>query len=388
MKKFLPEVIGAALMCLLTGCGNKEGNNSPISNASQPNESEVNIDNTFTPMSRTLVLYFSKTNTTGSVAQIIKDETDSDIFKIERKEAYPEEYTPTTEVAKKEKDENARPELKAYLPKEAIASYDTIFLGFPIWWGTAPMPVLSFLNFYDFTRKTIYTFCTAASSSISGSTQDIISNAKGANVVEGKRFSANDESGVKSWLSSLNLNQLETPDPSEPSTTPDSQPDESKILIAYFSGSGNTKRVANYIAGATKGTIFELIPGTPYTSADLNWTVAGRRVNREHDDESLRNIPLVSDAPENFEQYSTIFIGYPIWWGIAAWPVNDFVKNNDFTGKTVIPFATSSSSSLGQCGELLKEMAGTGDWLEGHRFSSSASQSTVEAWVNSLNLNI
>ena len=91
--------------------------------------------------------------------------------------------------------------------------------------------------------------------------------------------------------------------------------------------------------------------------------------------------------PENFEQYSIVFIGYPIWWGDAAWPVYNFVKNNDFTGKTVIPFATSSSSTLGQSGEHLKEMAGTGNWLEGHRFSSGATQSTIETWVNSLNLN-
>ena len=95
-------------------------------------------------------------------------------------------------------------------------------------------------------------------------------------------------------------------------------------------------------------------------------------MNREHDNKSLQDILLVSETPENFEQYSTVFIGYPIWWGAAAWPVYNFVKNNDFTGKTVIPFATSSNSTLGQSGEHLKEMAGTGTWLEGHRFSSGA----------------
>lgn len=110
-------------------------------------------------------------------------------------------------------------------------------------------------------------------------------------------------------------------------------------------------------------------------------------MNREHDDKSLQDIPLVSETPENFEQYSTVSIGYPIWWGDAAWPVYNFVTNNDFIGKTVIPFATSSSSTLGQSGEHLKEMAGTGNWLEGHQFSSGATQSTVENWVNNLNLN-
>ena len=166
--------------------------------------------------------------------------------------------------------------------------------------------------------------------------------------------------------------------------TPDTPTTGGKTLVVYFSGSGNTKRVAEDIAAATGGTLFELVPVTPYTSADLSWTTSGSRVNREHDDESLRDIPLVTTTPENFDEYDTVFIGYPIWWGIAAWPVNNFVKNNDFTGKTVIPFATSASSGMGQSGTLLAEMAGTGNWQEGHRFSSGASKSTVEGWVNGL----
>lgn len=166
--------------------------------------------------------------------------------------------------------------------------------------------------------------------------------------------------------------------------TPDTPAAGGKTLVVYFSGSGNTKRVAEDIAAATGGTLFELVPVTPYTSADLSWTTSGSRVNREHDDEALRDIPLVTTTPENFDEYDTVFIGYPIWWGIAAWPVNNFVKNNDFTGKTVIPFATSASSGMGQSGTLLAEMAGTDNWQEGHRFSSGASKSTVEEWVNGL----
>lgn len=170
----------------------------------------------------------------------------------------------------------------------------------------------------------------------------------------------------------------------DPAGTTDTPMAGGKTLVVYFSGSGNTKRVAEDIAAATGGTLFELVPVTPYTSADLSWTTSGSRVNREHDDEALRDIPLVTTTPENFDEYDTVFIGYPIWWGIAAWPVNNFVKNNDFTGKTVIPFATSASSGMGQSGTLLAEMAGTGNWQEGHRFSSGASKSTVEEWVNGL----
>lgn len=175
-----------------------------------------------------------------------------------------------------------------------------------------------------------------------------------------------------------------TTDTTDSTDTPDTPAAGGKTLVVYFSGSGNTKRVAEDIAAATGGTLFELVPVTPYTSADLSWTTSGSRVNREHDDEALRDIPLVTTTPENFDEYDTVFIGYPIWWGIAAWPVNNFVKNNDFTGKTVIPFATSASSGMGQSGTLLAEMAGTGNWQEGHRFSSGASKSTVEEWVNGL----
>lgn len=111
----------------------------------------------------------------------------------------------------------------------------------------------------------------------------------------------------------------------DPAGTTDTPAAGGKTLVVYFSGSGNTKRVAEDIAAATGGTLFELVPVTPYTSADLSWTTAGSRVNREHDDESLRDIPLVTTTPENFDEYDTVFIGYPIWWGIAAWPVNNFV---------------------------------------------------------------
>ena len=141
---------------------------------------------------------------------------------------------------------------------------------------------------------------------------------------------------------------------------------------------------AKYMVNYSK---YEITPVEPYTSDDLNWTNSSSRVSREHDDESLRDIALTEITPTDWDSYDTILIGYPIWWGIAAWPVDNFVKGNDFTGKTVIPFCTSSSSGLGDSGNLLEEMAGTGDWQEGHRFSSGASDADAADWVASLNLN-
>ena len=159
------------------------------------------------------------------------------------------------------------------------------------------------------------------------------------------------------------------------------------VLVVYYSAGGNTKRVAEDIAEDAGGDLFEIVPEEPYTSDDLNWTVSGSRVNREHDDESLRDVPLTTTEVENWDNYDIVFIGYPIWWGIAAWPVNNFVKDKDFSGKTVIPFATSSSSGMGQSGTLLSEMAGTGAWQSGQRFRSNAVRSDVADWVSDLDLN-
>lgn len=160
----------------------------------------------------------------------------------------------------------------------------------------------------------------------------------------------------------------------------------SKILVVYYSATGSTKAVAETIADTSGADLFEITPVDPYTSDDLNWTDDNSRVSVEHNDESKRDVPLTKTTPDNWADYDTVFIGYPIWWGIAAWPVNNFVKGNDFSGKTVIPFCTSTSSGLGQSGDLLADMAGTGNWQDGERFSSGASSSKVESWVNGLDL--
>ena len=159
-----------------------------------------------------------------------------------------------------------------------------------------------------------------------------------------------------------------------------------KTLVVYYSATGNTESVANTIAEETGGDLFELEPADPYTDADLDWTDDDSRVSQEYENEDQRDVELVSATVDNWDEYDTVFIGYPIWWGIAAWPVNEFVETNDFTDKTVIPFCTSSSSGLGESGELLEEMAGTGNWQEGERFSSGVSSDEVSTWISGLNL--
>ena len=157
-----------------------------------------------------------------------------------------------------------------------------------------------------------------------------------------------------------------------------------KTLVAYYSATGNTENAAKTIAEHTNADLFVITPEKEYTDKDLDWTNDAARVSVEHDNPYERNVELVTSVPDNFEDYDTVFIGYPIWWGIAAWPVDNFIKENDFTGKTVIPFCTSASSDIGESGDLLAEMAGTGEWKSGMRFSESPAEDEITDWLDSL----
>ena len=165
--------------------------------------------------------------------------------------------------------------------------------------------------------------------------------------------------------------------------------DLDNALVVYYSATGNTGEAAGYIAGAIGADVFEIVPADPYTSEDLTWTDPESRVSTEHDARvagETVTVELTQTTPDNWDSYDTVFIGYPIWWGEAAWPVDTFVQSNDFTGKTVIPFCTSASSGLGESGQLLAELAGAGDWMEGQRFRSSVSESDVQTWLDGLDL--
>lgn len=166
-------------------------------------------------------------------------------------------------------------------------------------------------------------------------------------------------------------------------TTPTTQPtNDGKTLVVYYSASGNTEEVANYIAKAANADIFELEPAQPYTSADLNYSNDSSRVVYEHEHPEAQDTPLVSTTVPNWDSYDTVFIGYPIWWHSASWVVYNFVKDNDFTGKTVIPFSTSASS--GEVGDdVIKTMTATGDWSEGRGFTR-VSESDAADWVKGL----
>ena len=180
--------------------------------------------------------------------------------------------------------------------------------------------------------------------------------------------------------SNTSINPNVTGEDVESNNTEEPSSSESKTLVVYYSAQNHTKAVAENL----NADIFEIEPEEKYSDADLDWTDRDSRVSKEHDDESLRNIKLKKDTVDNWSDYDTVLIGYPIWWGTAAWPVDTFVKSNDFEGKTVIPFCTSSSSGLGQSGRLLEEEANGGAWEKGQRFEENPSNSTIKNWTNSL----
>ncbi|MGI6230183.1 MAG: flavodoxin [Tractidigestivibacter sp.] len=160
----------------------------------------------------------------------------------------------------------------------------------------------------------------------------------------------------------------------------------SSILVAYFSATGNTRAVAERLAEDLGADIFEVVPQEPYTDDDLNFNDDSSRVSQEHVNEDQRDTPLVQTTPDGFDGYQAVLVGYPIWWAQAAWPLNRFVSDNDFTDKRVITFCTSQASGLGNTTDELSELAGTGNWEEGQRFREEPEQSDVDDWAASLGL--
>lgn len=187
-----------------------------------------------------------------------------------------------------------------------------------------------------------------------------------------------------------NVNNNTTNNGNNNSTTDENITDDNigsgtgKTLVVYYSATGNTRGVAKKLAENLNADTFEIVPSNPYTDDDLDWNDDNSRVSKEHDDESLRDVELESTTVPNFDTYDTVLIGYPIWWGIAAWPVNSFVEANDFTGKMVIPFCTSSSSGIGNSADILEDLTKTGTWQEGIRFGTNPSDDDINDFIDSI----
>ena len=157
-----------------------------------------------------------------------------------------------------------------------------------------------------------------------------------------------------------------------------------KILAAYFSASGETEKLAKTIAEVTGGDPFEISPAVAYTPADLDWTNKRSRSTLEMNDESSR--PAIAGEVADMEQYDTVFVGFPIWWYQAPRIIETFLENYDFSGKAVIPFATSGGSGMGRTAEILRKCCPGARVDDGKRLSSRESTASVQKWVESLNI--
>ena len=155
-----------------------------------------------------------------------------------------------------------------------------------------------------------------------------------------------------------------------------------KALVAYFSASGETEKLARTIAGVTGGALFEIAPETAYTAADLDWMDKKSRSTLEMNDETSR--PAIAGRVEDMAQYGTVFVGFPIWWYQAPRIIETFLESYDFTGKTVIPFATSGGSGMGKTADILRAVCPAADILPGKRLSARESAEAVRAWLETL----
>ena len=174
------------------------------------------------------------------------------------------------------------------------------------------------------------------------------------------------------------------PAPTEPEQTP-SNTEEPRVLIAYFSATGNTKTVAEHLARALDADLFEIVAQTPYTSDDLNYNNSSSRSSTEMNDPL--SSPAISGSVENFETYDVVFLGYPIWFGQAPRIISTFLEQYDFSDKTIIPFCTSGSSGIGASADNLHALCpDTPTWIDGRRFGGSATQADVTQWATGLSL--
>lgn len=219
---------------------------------------------------------------------------------------------------------------------------------------------------------TLLTACSTSNSSSSSQASSSESFSSSEEILSSSSSMTSSESQSSSSLTSSEIG----------SETSSSTESGSNALVIYFSATNHTEAVATTIAEYISSPIHELEPVDPYTSEDLSYSNRESRVVQEYLDEN-RHVELVTTSYEEFADAQYIFLGAPVWWQQLSWVINDFVSDNDFTGKTVIPFGTSASSGF-STDDLVALAEGKGTWLDGQRFSSRASTETIHNLVDSL----
>lgn len=380
-RRFLPLVFSLVFTLLLTACS------SP---ASQSNESEtlsaVNEETAEETMENgddILIAYFSHTGNTEAVAQQIAELTGGTLAEIERAQAYDDLYT----EAEAEINEGATPEITVSV--ENIEDYDTIFVGYPIWWDEAPAMIRTFLSNYDFAEKTLIPFCTSSSDTIDNSLHIFDELCPDAVIEEG--LTANDDAEILPWLERLGYGETV------------SSESAGNILIAYFSvpetdgvdtvaGAsrvvvdgevlGNNQYIAQLIQQETGGDLFRIetvqeYPGTHDELLEFAW-------NERAEDAR----PELATQIENLDSYDLIFLGYPNWNADLPMPLYTFLEEYDFSGKTIIPFTTHGGSGFSRTIQTIQELQPDATVVEEglsiSRNNVADAESDVTAWVDGL----
>lgn len=322
---------------------------------------------------KVLVAYFSYSGTTKNIANAISEKTGGDLFEITPQDDYSNVYM----EANSEIRNNERPALTDTV--ENMEEYDIVFVGYPVWWHATPAPINTFLESYDFTGKLIIPFCTSGESDIDETMPTFLNSCDGLAVYGERRISGTSE--LDGWLSELGL-MYEEPETTEPEITePETTEPETaetdanggNILIAYFSYTGNTEEVAQMIAEYTGGDLAEIERAEEY--GDLQEEAEAEILDGVH--------PEITISVDSIAEYDTIFVGYPIWWDEAPAMIATFLADNDFSGKTIIPFCTSSSDDIGNSLHIFSELCPDAEIAEG---LTANDLNDIEPWIQSLGL--
>ena len=201
---------------------------------------------------------------------------------------------------------------------------------------------------------------------------------------EGQETTAPTESTASQSEPAASSDASDAPEQSQESQGEEPTGESEKILVAYFSATGNTEGIAQHLQSILDADLYEIVPEVPYTDEDLNYSNDNCRANQEQNDPAAR--PAITGTLEHPENYNVVFLGYPIWWGQAPKVIYTFLESCDFGDATIVPFCTSGSSGIGSSADGLQELTENARWLDGQRFSGSASQNTVASWVQGLDL--
>lgn len=345
----------------------------------EPETEQVSTPDTESGGNRVLVAYFSATGTTADVAERISQSANADLFEIVPEEPYtPDDLDYSNSSCRsilEQRDDTSRPAISQVV--ENLSEYDVVFLGYPIWSGQAPKVIYTFLESCEgWEDQTIIPFCTSGGSGIGSSAANLHSLIPDTVTWQtGNRFSGSaSQASIDEWVDGLDVLPQED----------DTAEEASRMLVAYFSHSGNTEQVALAIEAQTGADMFEIVPADPYPD-DFDTTA-----DRWHEERDSDARPAIVGEVENMEDYDIIFLGYPIWSSQLPAVNRTFLEQYDFSGKTIVPFCTHGGSAFGSSIRWIESLAPEATLLDGYEVmgdDAANCMDEVAAWLTELGLN-